>query len=130
MKTALITPALLFILAALPSCGETGETDTQDTDARRLYQDLRAVYRLYADSLAAVSDTADIDSMIMRLDDRVRKIYARYPADLDIHIPEAENDSLWVTVSRIAEKRNRVRHALPADTIPADSVPDTAPETE
>lgn len=118
-----IPMALLLLMAvASQSCSSDKQEDTQNVEAHNLYRELKETYRIYADSINATSDSAQIDSMVMRLDNRLRKIYARYPADLDIHISESENDTLWSITKRIAEARNRVARPAVVDSLATDSV--------
>lgn len=110
------------------ACTPEKKADPKDAQAAALYGELCATYKVYADSLAAVSDSATTDSVAMRLDDRVRRIYLKYPPDLDVHITEAQNDTIWRYASRIASLRARMRHvaavrdSLAPDSIARDSV--------
>lgn len=125
-------PVILLAFAAsvllAPSCGrESDKEAVSDSQAMLLYRDLRDIYSLYTDSLAQSADSALTDSIAMRLDDAVRRAYQRYPADLDMRIPQSHNDTLWGYVSRIAPLRTRFLHTQSPDSIPSDSIPEADP---
>lgn len=113
--------AAIMLATITGACGDKADKTPDNANALRLYADLRDIYISYADSLTATTDSAAADSLAMRLDDRIRRTYLAYPAGLDMHISESQNDTLWTYASRIAAIRNRLRRHLPTDTIAADT---------
>lgn len=121
----------LIITVIMCSCSSEQKDDAQDAQADALYEELKMTYKQYSDSLVMAADSAKIDSIAMRLDDRIKKIYLKYPADLDQKISEAQNDTLWQYASGIANLRNKMKvRKIATDSIPDDSVAITAPEVK
>lgn len=108
-----------FVL--LLGCSDDKKVGAEMKRTSSLYADLKEIYSVYADSLAATEDSAKIDTLGSNLDDRVRRIYLNYPPELDYHISESQNDTLWRYVARITSLRNRMRKVSQPDTLVQDS---------
>lgn len=90
------------------------------TQADALYEELLAAYRCYGDSLSmlpAQDTTGRERGLEERFEQCLRDIYKRYPADLDMHITQVQNDSLWHYTDLYVKARQR--HHKPTQ------VPDT-----
>lgn len=106
---------------------DTVTNDTVKIQADAMYNELLTVYKVYADSLNLLpaNDTlASANDFSGVLESKIYEIYKRYPKNLDEHLTEAQNDTLWQYASKFIEMRrvfdNRARQdsvALPTDSI-------------
>lgn len=109
---------------------EPAETvNTELVDA--LYADLLSASRAYADSLKAVSindTTGQIDRLLSNFENRIWEVNKRYPPELDFHLTQMQNDSLYHYLSICLEIRathKRPVQTLTPDTVSTDSIPTT-----
>lgn len=117
-KTMIALMALA--LAAMCSCGREEEkaVDTAQCDA--LYGELLVTYRAYADSLRRLPEgdtTGRAEAVEERFERRMRDIYWRYPVNMDAHLSETQNDTLWHYACIYIEARQRRRHPELTDTV-------------
>lgn len=131
MTTRILYAAALTAILAFTSCDKTEAADPEREHAHALYKELRSVYAAYADSLEHMA-TAHTDStrqtdesvskLVERFEQRLKHVYGRYPADLDIRLTESENDSLWEIARLYIERRNNMTiHTERPDSVPGDT---------
>lgn len=122
-KTIYIIITSVF-LALCFACSKNDDSKSQvDIQANQLYKELNSIYKTYADSLEIASDSALVDDIVNRLDNKIKDTYLRYPANLDTHITQSQNDTLWRFVSRIASLRSRYhKNVLKTDSVSSDSI--------
>lgn len=104
-------------LCALCSCRGEEEKKVDPRQCDALYGELLGAYKAYGDSMARCADTdttGRAKALEERLERRIKEIYWRYPMDLDSHLSEAQNDTLWRYASRYIEMRQR--HVRPEMT--------------
>ena len=120
MKKLFPLLAVLFFF----SCEKQKTEDRPNPQVQNLYEELRSTYKIYADSLDALQAPFSPDTLILNLDDRVKRIYSKYPVETDQFLSQAQNDTLWSLVSRIVESRRRL-NSIPTedfeDSIVSDS---------
>lgn len=106
------------------SCRREVEKKVDPRQCDALYGELLDAYKAYGDSMARCTDTdttGRAQALEERFERRIREIYWRYPMDLDSHLSEAQNDTLWRYAGRYIEMRRR--HARP-------EMPDTTRQAE
>lgn len=63
-----------------------------------------------------------VSKLVERFEQRLKHVYGRYPADLDIRLTESENDSLWEIARLYIERRNNMTiHTERPDSVPGDT---------
>lgn len=122
MNKVLSCAAILLVLLGWSSCNKAKVNNSDESLATELYKELSATYQIYCDSLTNSNDSTDVTEVLFRLDERIRRIYDRYPADLDYKITEAQNDTLWKLVNRIADYRHKKQIVAHVDSLFIDSL--------
>lgn len=126
MRLKLPTVAFALIAVNLLSCSHKEENNANRTQVDALYADLVETYKSYTDSLSKIKNQTSADSisenpgeaLINRFEQRLINVYRKYPADMDMNLTEAQNDTIWQLTRLYILQRDRfLHHTMPADTI-------------
>lgn len=106
------------MLTIITACSNNqNNTDPDANQINNLYQDLKQTYIAYTCSLQNKQDSIpNLDA----LDNALRKTYAKYPADLDTKLSQAQNDTLWQLTQKYNKIKEKITQTIP---IPADTLP-------
>lgn len=112
------------------SCRQEEDKKVDRAQCDALYGELLATYKAYADSLnrlAPGDTTGHALAVTERFERRIKDIYWRYPMDLDQHLSETQNDTLWHYAKAYMDARQRHMRVERPDT--ASLAPDSLPAT-
>lgn len=110
-------------LLLLCACSE-GKVVESHPDADRLYADTRRLVAVYSDSLEAAADSAEVEALFTRFQQRLDSLNFSVPPDTDLQLTEGRNDTLFVDIMGLRDLYRR-RLTAPSDTLSAE-----APEEE
>lgn len=127
------TAVSVIVALMLASCSHKNEHDADRNQVNALYAELLETYRRYIDSLSSLrNDTLagspavnPGEALINRFEKRLVNVYSKYPADMDMNLTEAQNDTIWQLASLYFLQRDRFLH----NPIPEDSITQTADST-
>lgn len=126
MRLILTTVVSVIIASVLTSCSREKEHEADRNQANALYAELTDTYKNYTDSLSNIKIQTPGDSLaenpgeaiINRFEQRLINVYRKYPADMDMNLTEAQNDTIWQLAQLYFKQRNRfLHHSIPSDSI-------------
>ncbi len=123
-KHTQLAAAMAVIILAFTACKEEHKVDPVTEKVNELYKSISELYVTYTDSLAHATDSADIEGICSRLDDRIRKVYLAYPAEFDTKLSDAQNEKLWNLAQKyikLREKRMCPKIVASTDSVASDS---------
>ncbi len=119
LHSILTVLTFLVSVSVMTSCGKTSENNL-DKEARDLFENSVRLIKSYSDSLKTARDTARIDELASRFDNRMTALNFKYPADTDLSLSEEENDSLIRLITGIAELKKKRLEELGRANLPSE----------
>lgn len=92
IKVFSLFSVMLLTAVGLIGCNTSKEHHTRTGET--LYREMCQLIRSYTDSLQASKDTVSFKRLSSAYEDKMTKLNFRYPADTDLELTEAENDTL------------------------------------
>ncbi|MCM1319736.1 MAG: hypothetical protein NC217_05085 [Muribaculaceae bacterium] len=89
---------LLAITASLAGCRKKEESKVDTRLVDEMYEEILATYTAYTDSLnnISVNDSTDrVAALSTGLEQRMMEINKKYPAEMDYHLTQVQNDTLF-----------------------------------
>lgn len=110
----------VFIMSA--ACSSKTD-DGRRRAARILYEKQLEIIGAYTDSIINLPDTVDETPTLSHFSEKMTLLNLHYPYQIDVHLTEGENDSLYYATQRLLAAA-RKRHEAKPDSIvaPADSI--------
>lgn len=94
LKCKATLTVMLMVGLSLFSC-QGREEDYGKAAARRLFADSAELLRNYTDSILRAPDSASVEALAARYEDRVARLNSSTLPETDYRLSEAENDSLF-----------------------------------
>lgn len=117
---------ILSVMLLSPSCVKKQQFTLRD-HAISLYNESRRLIKIYIDSMSHAGDSAKVEAIGARFEDKLAKLNFKYPANTDLDISEDENDTLIMLTTEYVVTRDSMlyRFAHPLllrpDSLAADS---------
>ena len=119
------TPTIIAASLLIFTAGCTSQTDDSKRRAARiLYEKQMELIESYTDSITCLPDTVDEAPTLAHFSEKMTLLNLHYPDQIDIHLTEGENDTLYYATQRLLAEA-RKRHEAKPDSLlnRTDSVP-------
>ncbi len=111
-----------LILCSISLCCHRVASDSRRLMAHEIYLQNINLLNQYSDSILSAKDSLTIKNIMIKYDDVLAKLYFSYPADIDIEMTEAENDTLAQFTLRLLKLKNEQLYKLGHPIVEEDSV--------